>query len=275
MKKALFVIVIFSASLFANYSTPGTGRSWNFDSLVAYSAGDVTYSGGIYYVNDTITISVSDTLRIHTNAIIKLASLVLINIDGTMLARSTGQILFTAQDTTQKFLGFRFSDLSGASVLKRTVMEYGCGLKIVNSSITIDSCIFRWNTLINNFSSGAISLTNSNSIIANSSIFRSGRSAIISAANLQSSPVIINNQIYENDVSNGLYPQINLGGSSALPLIIRNNLIRGLYSQAKAAYCGQGGRPRRWEGRHRRCLHERSRGGAVRHHGQENFRYLR
>jgi hypothetical protein len=65
MKKILtLTLFVLIQNLYANYSTPGTGRSWTLDSLVSYSAGNVTLSSGDYFVNDTITISVSDTLKV-------------------------------------------------------------------------------------------------------------------------------------------------------------------------------------------------------------------
>ncbi len=232
MKKIFLVFLLITLKSFSNYSTPASGVSWNMDSLVAHSSGNVTISGGVYLVNDTITVSVSDTLKILTNSTLELAPLVLINIDGTLITNPPNQMMITAQDTTQMFYGLRFSDYSGASVMKKTVFQYGAAIKLVNSDMLIDSCIIRFNNLISNFSSSAINLTNSNPVISNNTIYRNGRSAISSAANLQSSPVIINNVIYENDVTNGLYPQINLGGASASPLIIRNNIIRGFFNQA-------------------------------------------
>ena len=232
MKKIVLLIFIFTLRSYGNYATPSTGVSWTMDSLVAHSSGDVTTAGGVYFVNDTITVSLNDTLKIFTNSTIKLASLVLINVDGTLKANPPNQIIITAQDTTQMFYGFRFSDYSDASVLKKVTFQYGSAIKLVNSDMLIDSCTIRFNTLISNFSTSAINLTSSNPVISNNTIYRNGRSAIGSAANLQSSPTIINNQILENDVSNGLYPQINLGGSSASPLIIRNNIISGFFNQA-------------------------------------------
>jgi hypothetical protein len=233
MKRILLVfLIIIVNSSFADYSTPGTGVSWNLDSLVTYSGGNVTYSNGIYFVNDTITISESDTLKILNNATVKLSSLVLININGTLKTNPPDSLLITAADTNQKFLGMRFDSLSDASVLKRMIFEYGNAVKMVDANISIDSCIFRYNTLASNFSSGTINLFRSDAIISNSKIYGNRRSAIISSSNIPSSPWIIGNTIYENNVFNENYPQINLGASGSNPVIIRDNIIRGLYDMA-------------------------------------------
>lgn len=233
MKKyILLFLLLLSGNFFAQYSTPGTGRSWNLDSLVAYSSGYVTYSGGIYYMNDTIIISVSDTIKIYNNATIKLAPQFLIYIKGTLKINPPDSVKITAQDTTQKFLGMSFDSLSSASVLKKMIFEYGNAIKLINSNILIDSCVLRYNTLVSNFSSGTINLFRSNPIISNNKIYGNRRSAIISGANIPSSPQIIGNYIYENNVYGENYPQINLGAANPDTLVIKDNIIRGLYSPA-------------------------------------------
>jgi len=228
----LLLLLLISISTYAEYSTPGTGRNWNLDSLVSYSGGYITYSGGIYYMHDTVTISESDTLKVLNNATIKLSYLAMMNIYGTLKINPPDSVKITAQDTAQKFLGLRFDTLSSASVLKKMIFEYGCAIKLVSTSILIDSCMIRYNAVVGTFSSGAINLFRSNAVISNNKIYRNERSAIISGANIPSSPQIIGNFIYENDVSNGNYPQINLGAANPTPLIIRNNTIRGLYDMA-------------------------------------------
>jgi hypothetical protein len=232
MKKIILFVLLVYKCTFADYSTPGTGKSWNLDSLVAYSSGVVTYSGGVYLVNDTLTISASDTIKILNDATLKLSSLVLINISGTLTINPPDSVKITAQDTAQQFLGMRFDTLSRASVLRKMIFEYGNAIKLVSTSILIDSCTIRYNTLVSNFSSGAINLFRSNPIISNNKIFHNRRSAIISGANVPSSPQIIGNTIYENNVFNENYPQINLGASGTDTLIIRNNIIRGYYDMA-------------------------------------------
>ncbi len=63
MQKYLLLLIIFTSTLFAGYSTPGTGKSWNLDSLVAFSGGSVTFGSGYYTFHDTLTISQADTSK--------------------------------------------------------------------------------------------------------------------------------------------------------------------------------------------------------------------
>lgn len=230
MKKILilFFIYLFTNG-YANYTTPGNGRSWDLDSLVANSGGNVTLSSGNYLVNDTITISASDTLKILTNATLRFSTLVFIDINGIMIVNPPDSVKITAQDTSLKYLGLKFEDLSDGSVLKKMIMEYGNSIRMLDCDILIDSCTIRFNTLNNSFASGAISFFRSNSTVSNCKIFRNRRAAIVSGANIASSGQIINNLIYENDTENANVPQINWGATSAIPMIIRGNIITGLF----------------------------------------------
>jgi len=235
MKK---IIIIFSVALFlfsdsyANYTTPGTGVSWNLDSLVSNSGGSVTKPGSDYFFNDTLTISASDTIKILTNAVMKFKTGVFIDINGILIVNPPDSAKITAQDTTLKFLGLKFEDLSDGSVLKKLIMEYGNAIRMLDCNILIDSCTLRYNTLNSSFSSGAISFFRSNSIVSNCKIFRNRRAAIVSGANIASSPQILNNLIYENNSDNANVPQINFGATGPTPMIIRGNTITGLFTNA-------------------------------------------
>lgn len=227
---ALTLILIAIPNLLkADYSTPGNGSVWSLDSLVQYSGGVVTHSGGVYFVNDTLTISLSDTLKVDVDFIVKLSSQVFIDIFGVMKLTPPVQGVITAADTSQKFLGLKFEDQSDGSVISKTIFEYGNGIRMLDCNILIDSCTIRFNTLNSTFSSSAINLFRSNSTISNCKIYRNRRAAIAGGANIANSPRILNNHIFENDTENFNVPQINFGASSADTLVIRGNVIRGLF----------------------------------------------
>lgn len=228
MKKILVLIFLFICSAgYANYATPGTGVSWNMDSLVAYSGGNVTMSGSDYLVNDTVTLSPNDTLLITTNAVIKMAAGVFLDISGKFLVTPPDSATITAQDTTVKFLGIRFNDLADGSVLKKTIFEYGNSIRMLDCDILIDSCIIRHNRLNSSFASSAINFFRSNSTVSNCKIYLNRRSAIAGGANIANSPQIIDNHIYDNNTDNANVPQINFGAAGPVPVVIRGNLITG------------------------------------------------
>lgn len=230
------IIILFftlhGLSSFSNYSTPGTGLNWNMDSLVNYSGGVVTYSSGEYFVNDTLVISASDTLKVLTNSTIKLAYNVVFSTLGTLVINPPDSVKFTSIDTTQKFYELRLDDLSDASILKKMIFEYSFnGLRLLDTSPLIDSCTFRYNCGGNSsITVPAINLFRSNSVISNCRIYRNYRVAIGGGSNIANAPQILFNEIYENNISNGNVPQINLGQSGSATTVIKGNVIRGLYS---------------------------------------------
>lgn len=228
MKKilALLFFILFTNS-YANYTTPGTGRSWNLDSLVTFSGGNITISGGDYLVNDTIKISASDTIKILTNSTMKFAAGVFIDIHGIMIVNPPDSAKITAQDTALKFLGLKFDDFSDGSVLKKLIFEYGNSIRMLDCDILIDSCTIRHNRLNSSFASSAINFFRSNSTVSNCKIYRNRRAALAGGANIANSGQILNNLIYENDTDNANVPQINWGATSAVPMIIRGNTIIG------------------------------------------------
>lgn len=225
----LLLLSIFQQAL-AIYITPGTGKNWNLDSLVTNSAGHITFSGGIYYINDTLIVSQSDTLKIYNNATVKMGYLSYIYIYGTFFINPPDSVKITAIDTNYKHIGIRLDSLADASVFKKLIFEYGNSIYAFNCNMLIDSCTIRYNTnYASGMQSGAIALYKSDITISHCKIFRNRRAAIVSGANISSSPVIADNLIFENDTENGNYPQINLGAASTNPVIIRGNTIRGLY----------------------------------------------
>ncbi|HMS65763.1 MAG TPA: right-handed parallel beta-helix repeat-containing protein [Ignavibacteria bacterium] len=100
---------------------------------------------------------------------------------------------------------------------------------MLDCNILIDGCTIRYNNLNNSAASGAISCFRSNSIIKNCKIYRNRRAAIVSGANIASSPTIENNLIFENDTDNANVPQINFGATGSAPMIIRGNTITGMF----------------------------------------------
>ncbi len=165
------LILLLSSVSYSNYSTPGSGVSWTLNDLVSNSSGVVTFSGGEYFLNDTLIISVSDTVRITSNSVWKFAGNTMIDIFGTMRITPPDSFKITAADTNQKFFGLKFEELSDASILKKVIMEYGNSIRLLDCDMTIDSCILRNNTQNSSFGSGAISLFRSNAVITNNFIF--------------------------------------------------------------------------------------------------------
>ncbi len=82
---ALFTLIclIFCAlKMGAQYATPGTGVSWNFNDLTTNSGGAVTQNDNIFTVHQNITISATDTLKISSDIIVKIGADIQLIVDG-------------------------------------------------------------------------------------------------------------------------------------------------------------------------------------------------
>src|SRR5690349_8413977 len=229
MKKIIILLALICfTNIYSNYSTPGSGVSWSLTDLVTNSGGVVTFSSGTYFINDTLIVTSPDTIKILSNATVKLAQNVAFNTLGTLIINPPDSVKFTSIDTTLKFQELRLDDLSDASVIRKLIFEYSFnGFRMLDSSPLIENCTFRYNCLGASTTSTAISLFRSNAIIRNCKIYRNYRVGIAGGSNIANAPQILNNEIYENNVSNGNVPQINLGQSGSGTTIIRGNTITG------------------------------------------------
>lgn len=233
MKRILIFIFLsaFAAlSLNAQYTSPNTSVNWNLDSLVSHSTGTLTKVESTYFLNQDLTISINDTLKILSNEVILIAPDVEWTVYGTLIASpQSDYITFSAQDTTTAFAPIRFEG-SSASLLRKCIIEYGAGIDLVSSDICIDSCAFRYNT--DNGSSGAIDIYQSNPIITYNWIYDNDVCAISSGSNAGAAPYIYKNRIERNVRNNVNKPQINLGNSETDTIKIVGNEIIGVYDMA-------------------------------------------
>jgi len=224
-----FLSFIFISAAFANnYSTPGTGIRWNINDLVTNSGGDVTLSAGVYHINDTIFIRLTDTLYITSDAKVDFAVNAYLDVNGALIINPPSGVTFTAQNTTAGFLGVRV-DSSNSTILRKLTLEYAVSLRLFDCNIVIDSCIFRYNTPTANFGNAAISLFRSSPVITNSQFLDNQRAAIQGGANIANAPKIIGCLFRGNNTLNLNVPQINLGATGDgldTVQIINNQILR-------------------------------------------------
>lgn len=235
MKASLLAILICLVSFnsIANqYLTPGTGVKYTLDDLVTNSGGSVTFTGGIYYVIDTVYINKNDTLTIYADATVRYGQNTFLGTkkDGVLLINPPNNVTFTADNLAVGYLGVRL-DSSSASVIRKLTMEYAVSFRISDCSPTLDSCILQFNNhLSTTFGNGAISLFRANPIIKNCKFINNKRAAIQGGGNISNAPKIYNNYFFANDTDNENVPQINLGGTSNgsdTAKIIGNTIIGG------------------------------------------------
>ena len=223
----VFILSLISQFTFSQYTTPGTGVIWDLIDLVDNSGGVMSIDEGIFYINDDLTISETDTIRIISDEIVKIESDKLITVLGVFQAQPPQELHITSIDITQNFRGFKF-DESDTSILKNCIIEFGGGIDLLYSDILIEDCIIRNNDKSN--STGVIDLFHSSPEILNCEIYLNQGPAVLSSATAECSPLISGNYIYHNNTTNQNMPQINLGTSEPeMGIQIINNYIEGNY----------------------------------------------
>jgi len=239
MKKLLLCsfLTLTAASAFAQFQTPGTGVRWTLAQLAAASGSNVVLTGpGTYAVNGNLRLSPNDTLTIATNATLRLTASAQVMVDGVLLVNPRDSVKITAQVSSAPFHSLAFSATSQGSRLRKTIVEYGGGIRIVDNDLLLDSCVVRYQVArigTASTNSGAISPSGGAPRILNCRIYENARSGVLSPANRNTSPVIQNCVFRNNDTENSNYPQINLGIGGATPIVIEGcQVIGGSYNMA-------------------------------------------
>jgi parallel beta-helix repeat protein len=231
MKKLTLLILLIGSVLFANaqYTSPGTFKKLNMDSLVALSGGAVVDSGSYYRIQQNIKIAATDTLQILSNKTIRLDTTVLLSVRGTLIIDPQDSVLFTCMFPGKNYMGITL-DTSSASVFRNAMFEYGGGIRLSSSSILIEYCKIRNNKRLNpnaNNATNVINLFRSSPVIRNCVIENNAGSAVGGGANIANAPKILTNYIYGNNTNNDNRPQINIGTTGTDTMIIKGNKIIG------------------------------------------------
>ncbi len=238
MKKLFLgaLLALAAPAAHAQFQTPGTGVRWTLAQLAAAPGSNVVLSSpGVYAVNGSLRLSATDTLTINTNATLRLAALAQVNVDGVLLVNPRDSVKITAQLSSAPFHSLAFSATSQGSRLRKTIVEYGGGIRILDNDLVLDSCVVRYQVArigTVNTNSGAISPSGGAPRILNCRIYENARSGVQSPANRNTSPFIQNCVFRDNGTENGNYPQINLGIGGVLPIVIERCLIVGRYPMA-------------------------------------------
>lgn len=233
MKRILLVALtlLLAVAAQAQYQTPGTGRRYTLTQLsTAAGPAYLAQQGTEWRLNDTIRVAATDTLSITTNETVRVAALALVYIDGTLLINPPDSVKFTAQNAATPWHTFTFSSTASGSRLRRTIVEYGAGIRAIGANIQLIDCVIRRNVATLNsrlIGSGALSLSGSRVLVQGCRFERNARSGIITPANIATSPIIRDCRFLLNDTENGNYPQINLGPGTADTIYVERCLIIG------------------------------------------------
>lgn len=227
MKKFLLIIVFSSATLFAQYTTPGTGVNWTPDSLKIYAASTITGTYPNYIVNGLITVSANDIVRVLPGTTISFTSTTSgFTVNGAFQAIGTAasKITFTSPtpDSLGAYNGLTFNDISIDSlcIVRYANIEYAYyGCRTIGASPT-----YEYNYLFKN--RRGFNLSSSDAIIRFNTILRSYENGI--TMTLGCNPIIENNTIGLNNTQNtSAKNQISIGLQGNNSPIIRNNIIYG------------------------------------------------
>ncbi|RPI71791.1 MAG: hypothetical protein EHM47_09475, partial [Ignavibacteriales bacterium] len=227
MKIFLLTAFLFSYVSFAQYTTPGTGITWNLDSLVLHSGGVVTGAFPNYTVTHKIFVSADDLVRINPGSNLQFTTETSgFEVNGIFKCEGTADSTITFSSPTQDSLGFydglRFNanTLSDTSVISYTYIEYSkYGMRCIDASpILTNSHIYKCGR-------GA-QLSGSDSEISFNKIERCYEYGIL--INLDSNPLIEENEIsFNNTQGTSAKNQVSTGLQGNNSPVIRNNVIYG------------------------------------------------
>ncbi|MFN3873785.1 MAG: NosD domain-containing protein, partial [Ignavibacterium sp.] len=227
MKNFLLITLLSTVSIFAQYTTPGTGVNWNLDSLVLYSSGVVVGTFPNYQINNNVIVAANDELNVSAGSNVIFATPSAgIEVNGIFKAigTATDSIVFTSsiEDSTGYYIGFRFnanpnSNLSQIKYARIFYADYG--FRCIDASpVLSNSYLYKCGR--------GVQLSSSNAVIKDNVIERSYEYGI--TMTLSSSPLIEGNHLIKNNTkATSALNQISIGLQGNNSPIIRNNIIEG------------------------------------------------
>ena len=227
MNKFLLSIV-FSIGLVsmlnAQWTSPGNGTIYTLPDLVSVSDGVVTNTGTVFSINNDLTISANDVLKIDHQVSKIDARNVLITINGSVICTNTERVKFYGTQT--EHFSIRFENATNCE-LKTMYFSDGAGIQVIESDVDFIDCKFVYFT--RDYCSSVINFMNCNPLIEDCYFLLNEGPAIGSPANGQGSPRILNCQ-FDSNVNSSNNPQINLGPGSEDTIFIVGNEIDGTYA---------------------------------------------
>ncbi len=228
IKLIALIIILSGFSLKAQYITPGNNQAYSLADLVDLSSGTVSFENGSYLINNALTISATDTLKIIEATVLKIEAGLRPEFFGSFISNpESGEVVITAIDTItagQGFDGLRFEN-SQANYFANTRITHGGGIQLIESEATFEYCTFIHNSSSN--TSNVISYSNCDPIIRYCRFVENERSAIGSGANTEGSPQIYFNEFIHNTTDNSNRPQLNLGPGATDSIYIVGNYVEG------------------------------------------------
>lgn len=215
---------LLSTFVFSQFTSPGTGVTFNLNSLSDAAPTALIKEGTNYQMIANITISPGDTLLMDENTILKIDAGLQLTIAG-IYNTTASNLLITATNPETVFKGIRLEEGSEAT-FKNTILEYGGGISCLTESFLMDNCTVRY------FKSGlvtgaAVNFSRGNPVVKNSEFIDNDLPAVASGANQSVALEFTNNYLYGNTKLNSNRPQINMGPSGSGTTKVLNNTVIG------------------------------------------------
>lgn len=212
------------ASLHAQWTSEGTGRTYTLMDLAETEGTGVTFNGDTFYFSGDVTINGDNLVSLGSPG--NIANIIFT--DGVTLEVVQGNIDFNwVEMSSNGNYAIRIGETQTAN-LNHTNMSNCGGITVYDANLKmIGSLLLNFSS---SFASSAISLMNSTATIFGCNFYYNASSAIGSAANGNSSISISYCDFYHNGTGNENRPQINLGPGSADTIFITNCNILGEYN---------------------------------------------
>lgn len=214
LKKLLFAFILISIGLIVHgqeYFSPSDHKHWTLDSLVEHSGGVITKEQNIYYLNEDLTISVTDTLSITEETTLKGASAKVLTIEGALMITSDEtKITSMTPNSSSFFKGIIFKD-EGVGYIENLEFTHSGGIRSASGNLVVKNSIFKFN--YNGVTNSVLAFSNGQPLIQNNHFESNYTTAIATAANVVVAPIIEGNYFYSNNLENSNRPQINIAGS--------------------------------------------------------------
>lgn len=227
MKKT-FLLALAMLSLVCNlqandYSTPGDGKAYSFETLAGIAESGVSITDGAYVVNGTVTIALGDEFKIDNGATVLFADAAELVVKGKADLRAATPTLLGRLGESTSCYGLNIQSEEVTEVSNLT-FEY-VGLRGgTTAGMNVSDCKFLNH---NGTASGALFLGgNGASFKVENCEFENCQKAAIGGAANFFCPLLVENCTFKmNSQANGNVPQLNLTASE--DITIRNCVVEG------------------------------------------------
>ncbi|MDR0799371.1 MAG: T9SS type A sorting domain-containing protein [Dysgonamonadaceae bacterium] len=221
----LLVLLSLNFSVQAQFVSEGNQTVYTFESLSALETSGVVKNGNIYTVNNDLTISSTDTLKVDNQIIVKLTDKVTIYVEGQADFAPVDTAVFTRSDEAAAPKGIYFRKDDATVNIRNITFESGGVRFTKGGTINVNNCTF---TLINKaLGTFALGLGNNTANISYCNFISNQGPAIANGANIITNLVFDHNYLFDNNTANTNAPQMNLSCIEDSEMTISNNTLIG------------------------------------------------